>query len=60
MIKKTNAAIVKKLLGINGAEAVRQLILTLGYVDMDEEHFVFVGDYFNVLLLGQGITEHTL
>ena len=30
----------------------------MGYLDMDEEHYVFVGDYFVVLLLGQGIVEH--
>lgn len=27
---------------------------------MDEEHYVFVGDYFIVLLKGQGIIEHAL
>ena len=27
---------------------------------MDEEHYVFIGDYFVVLLLGQGIVEHSV
>lgn len=27
---------------------------------MDQEHYAFVGDYFMVLLKGQGIIEHTL
>lgn len=27
---------------------------------MDEEHYVFIGDYYTVLMLGQGISEHTL
>ena len=58
MIKKTNPAILKKLLGLKPPQAIHELISVLGYVDMDEEHFVFVGDYFVVLLIGQGIIEH--
>jgi len=60
MIKKSNATLQKKLLGIKHAETVHRLILTLGYLDMDEEHYVLIGDYFTVLMLGQGITEHAL
>ena len=52
MIKKTNAAIQKKLLGIKASQAVHSLLMALGYIDMDTEHYAFVGDYFNVLLLG--------
>jgi len=60
MIKKTNAAIQKKLLGINAKESVHELLLTLGYIDIDEEHYIFVGDYYTVMLIGQGMLEHTL
>jgi len=60
MIKKTNATLQTKLLAIKNKEAVHKLILTLGYVDIDEEHYIFLGDYFTVLILGQGISEHTL
>jgi hypothetical protein len=60
MIKKTNATLQKKLLGIKNSKAVEELILTLGYVDVDDEHYIFVGDYFTVLLMGQGLTEHSL
>ena len=60
MIKKTNAAIQKKLLHIQPTSAVHNLLLSLGYIDMDDEHYIFVGDYFTVLLMGQGITEHAL
>ncbi len=60
IIKKTNATLQKKLLGIGAKEAVHRLILTLGYLDMDEEHYVFIGDFFTLLFLGQGISEHTL
>ena len=58
MIKKTNPAIQKKLLGLKPHKTLHNLLLTLGYVDMDEEHYVFVGDYFTVLLMGQGLVEH--
>lgn len=60
MIKKTNATLQKKLLCIKNAEAVKNLIETLGYLDLDSEHYIFVGDYFNVLFLAQGISEHAL
>ena len=60
LIKKSNPAIQKKLLGIKASAEVRNLILALGYIEMDSEHYVFVGDYFTVLLLGQGATEHAL
>lgn len=60
MIKKSNATLQKKLLGIGNSEAVRELLLTLGYIDMDDEHYIFVGEYFNVLLMGQGMSEHAL
>jgi hypothetical protein len=46
------------LLAIKGS--VHELLLALGYVDMDEEHYVFVGDYYVVLLIGQGTIEHAL
>jgi hypothetical protein len=36
------------------------LLMTLGYMDIDEEHYIFVGDYFKILLIGQGMTEHQL
>ena len=39
---------------------MQDLLLALGYIDMDDEHYAFVGDYFTVLLMGQGITEHAL
>ena len=58
MIKKTNPAIQKKLLGLKPAKTLHELLMTLGYINMDEEHYVFIGDYFVVLLLGQGILEH--
>lgn len=51
MIKKSNATLQKKLLGINNAQAVKNLIQTLGYVDLDADHYIFVGDYFSVLFL---------
>ena len=60
MIKKTNATLQTKLLGIKSKETIHKLILTLGYVDIDEEHYIFLGDYFTVLMLGQGISEHAL
>lgn len=58
MIKKTNPAIQKKLLGLKPPKTLHDLLMTLGYINMDEEHYVFIGDYFVVLLLGQGILEH--
>jgi hypothetical protein len=58
MIKKTNPAIQKKLLGLKPSKTLHELLMTLGYINMDEEHYVLIGDYFVVLLLGQGILEH--
>lgn len=32
----------------------------MGWIEVDDEHYIFVGDYYNVLLIGQGLTEHAL
>jgi PUB domain len=60
MIKKTNEAIKKKLLSLTPLTTLHDLILTMGYVELDEEHYIFVGDYFTILLMAQGIVEHSL
>lgn len=68
MIKKTNAAIQKKVMNLKG---IKDLILALGYVDVisisfylhnqiDEEHYVFIGDYFLILISGSHKIEDSL
>jgi hypothetical protein len=39
---------------------VKDLIQAMGWIEVDDEHYIFVGDFFNVLLVGQGLTEHEL
>ena len=58
MIKKSNAIIQKKVLELKGG--INELILALGFIDMEEEHYVFVGDYFTVLKRGQNMIENRL
>ena len=59
-LKKTNVHIQGKLLSLKPPGAVHKLIEALGYVEMDEEFYIFVGDYFRHIVLGQGIIDHTL
>lgn len=47
MIKKTNKVIEGKLLKVKGG--ITQLLEALGYIDIDEEFYSFVGDHFLVL-----------
>ena len=68
MIKRTNTVIQKKLLNVKG---IHELIMGLGYIEvntnltlltlnqkqLDEEHYIFVGDYFTILLRGQTIID---
>lgn len=49
-LKKTNKAIQSRILSLKGG--INELILALGYTDLDEEHYAFVGDYFTVLKKG--------
>lgn len=59
-LKKTNVHIQGKLLSLKPPGAVHKLIEALGYVEMDEEFYIFVGDFFRHIVLGQGIIDHTL
>jgi hypothetical protein len=53
ILKKTNKAIQQKLLSIKGR--IHDLIIALGYIDLDDEMYTFVGDYFKVLARARGI-----
>jgi hypothetical protein len=48
-IKKSNKAIQAKLLSIKDVDEV---IKAMGFTDVDEEHFVFIGDVFYTLKAG--------
>ena len=58
MIKKSNQKIKDKLLSLSGQ--IHDLIVALGYVDVDEDFYSFVGDYFSVLKRGQEIIQQKL
>jgi len=53
ILKKTNKAIQQKLLTVNGR--MHELIIALGYVELDEEMYTFVGDYFKILQRSKAI-----
>ncbi len=57
-LKKTNVHIQGKLMSLKPPGAVKKLIEALGYIELDEEFYTFVGDFFKVLILGQGIIDH--
>jgi len=57
-LKKTNKAIQSRILSLKGG--INELILALGYTDLDAEHYAFVGDYFTVLKKGQTLIEKVL
>ena len=54
-IRSTIPKIARELFGVAGG--VTELVLALGFMQVDEEHFVFVGDYFKVLKRGQFLIE---
>ena len=54
-LKTTNKVIAEKLFSLKGG--INELIIELGYIKADKEHFVFLGDYFKVLQLGTDMTE---
>ena len=56
ILKKSNKAIQTKLLSLKG---IPELIKALGYTDVDEESYVFIGDYFVVLRKGRELIENT-
>mmetsp|Transcript_34258 Transcript_34258/g.33496 ORF Transcript_34258/g.33496 Transcript_34258/m.33496 type:complete len:101 (+) Transcript_34258:197-499(+) len=51
MLKKSNPKIKEKLLGLKGG--ITDFIVAIGYTDLDDEFYTFVGDYFKVLKMGQ-------
>lgn len=53
ILKKTNKAIQQKLLSVRGR--MHDLILALGYVDLDDDMYTFVGDYFKVLVRAKAV-----
>jgi hypothetical protein len=52
MLKKSNKAIKEKLLEMLPPNIVIELILALGYVDLDDEHYCFVGEHYSGLAHG--------
>lgn len=52
MLKKTNKTIQSKLLGLEPAGVVIELVEALGYTCLDDEIHAFAGDYFAVLMEG--------
>lgn len=40
--------------------AVSYLLQALGFMKVDDEHYVFVGDYFKVLKKGQLLIEYAM
>ena len=49
MIKKSNKAIQAKLMVLQPAAKLQELLANLGYVETDPDMLAFVGNYFNVL-----------
>ena len=56
-IKKSNKAIKAKLLSI---KQVEEVIVGMGFTNVDEEHFVYIGDVFYTLKAGVKLTDEAL
>jgi hypothetical protein len=48
-LKKSNNAIKAKLMCLDG---ISEVITAMGYTDVDEDHFVYIGDLFYTLKFG--------
>ena len=59
ILKKTNKAIQNKLLSLEPKETVHDLLMALGYADLDDEQYAFPGNYFSVLFHGAYLIEDT-
>jgi hypothetical protein len=59
-IKKTNEVLKKKLFGIKNSEAVHQLIIGIGYTEMDDDQYGFDGTRFKQLFIAQGLIRRAL
>jgi|ERR1712070_67413 hypothetical protein len=57
-IKKTNKAIQSKLLSLEGG--IDKVIEGMGFTNVDEEHYVYVGDVFHTLKAGVKLTDVAL
>ena len=57
-IKKSNAKIQSTIFGMKGN--IDLLIKTMGFIEADQDHYVFLGDYFTVLKRGVHLTEEAL
>ena len=57
-IKSSIPKIQNTIFSLDGG--ISELILALGFMQTDAEHFVFTGDYFKVLEKGQRLTEAAL
>jgi hypothetical protein len=57
-MKKSNKVIAAKLFSLKGG--IIELIRNMGYYQVDDEHFVFLGNYFKVLQAGNDLTEQTI
>jgi len=52
VLKKSNKAIQSKLMNLKPQEKVLELLLALGYTEMDEDVSAFVGEYYTGLMAG--------
>ena len=57
-IKKTIPKIANTVFSLKGG--IEELVLGIGYVATDAEHYVFVGDYFSLLKRSIAATEKAL
>ena len=58
--KKTNKAIAAKVLSLQPDGSIKRLLLALGYIDIDEDHMCFTGNYFDVLFRGSRLIDDAL
>lgn len=59
-IKKSNEVLKKKLFGIQNNPAVHELIINIGYTEMDDEVYGFDGTRFKQLFIAQGMIRRAL
>jgi hypothetical protein len=57
-VKKTIKAIQAKIFSLKGG--LIELLLAMGFVEVDAEHLVFVGEYFTILKRGVNLIEEAL
>jgi len=57
VLKKTNKAISAKLMSLQPSGKVMELLLALGYTNIDDDMCAFTGNYFPVLMRGAAQIE---